>query len=43
MELGEKKLFIEAGVEELHCPDVVGKASRWAVEIILDEQLIDRK
>lgn len=40
---GEKKLFIEAGAEEVHCPDVVGKASRWAVQIILDEQLIDRK
>lgn len=39
----EKAMFIKAGAEEIHCLDVVGKASRWAVEVILDEQLIDRE
>ena len=38
----ERDMFLKAGAEEVHCPDVVGKASRWAVEIILDEHLIDR-
>ena len=37
----QRGMFLEAGAEEVHCPDVVGKASRWAVEIILDEHLID--
>jgi len=37
----ERDMFLKAGAEEVHCPDVVGKASRWAVEIILDERLID--
>jgi len=36
----QRDMFLEAGAEESHCPDVVGKASRWAVEIILDEDLI---
>jgi hypothetical protein len=39
----EREMFLKAGAEEAHCPDVVGKASCWAVEIILDEHLIDGK
>ena len=39
----EREMFLKAGAEEVHCPDVVGKASCWAVEIILDEHLIDGK
>ena len=38
----ERDMFLKAGAEEIHCPDVVGKASRWAVEIILDERLADK-
>ena len=37
----DREMFLEAGAEEAHCPDVVGKASRWAVEIILDERVIE--
>jgi len=41
LNLEEKEMFLKAQAEEVHCPDVVGKASRWAVEIILDEHLVD--
>ena len=36
----QRDMFFKAGAEEIHCPDVVGKASSWAVEIILDEHLV---
>jgi len=34
------KKFEEAGGHEIHCPEVVGKAARWAAEIINEEKLI---
>lgn len=34
------KKFEEAGAHEIHCPDVVGKAARWAAEIIVKENLL---
>jgi C_GCAxxG_C_C family probable redox protein len=37
----QRDMFFKAGAEEIHCPDVVGKASSWALEIILDEHLVD--
>jgi C_GCAxxG_C_C family probable redox protein len=37
----QRDMFFKAGAEEIHCPDVVGKASSWAVEIILDGHLVD--
>ena len=37
----EFKKFEEAGAHERHCPDVVGRACRIAVQLILDEGLID--
>jgi len=39
----DKEIFMKAGGERIHCPDVVGKGGRWAVEIILDEGLVGGK
>jgi C_GCAxxG_C_C family probable redox protein len=39
----EFKKFHDAGAHDEKCPDVVGKAARIAVEIILDEGLIKSK
>jgi len=39
----EFKKFHDAGAHDEKCPDVVGKAARIAVEIILDEGLMEAK
>jgi C_GCAxxG_C_C family probable redox protein len=39
----EFKKFHDAGGHEDKCPDVVGKAARMAVEIILEEGLVEAK
>jgi len=31
--------FHDAGAHDIHCPGVVGRAARWAAEIILEEGL----
>ena len=36
----EYKKFHEAGAHDIYCPDVVGKAARWAAEIITAENLV---
>ena len=35
----ELEKFRNAGAHEIHCPEVVGKAARWMVEIIQDAKL----
>ena len=39
----EFKKFHDAGAHDVKCPDVVGKAARIAIEIILDEGLVEAK
>ncbi len=36
----EYEKFHNAGAHDVHCPEVVGKAAKWMVEIILNENLI---
>jgi C_GCAxxG_C_C family probable redox protein len=36
----EMKKFLDAGGHTTHCPDVCGRAARWAGEIAIDEGLI---
>ena len=36
----EMKKFLAAGGHTTHCPDVCGKAARWAAEIAFEEGLI---
>ena len=36
----EAKKFDEAGAHETACPEICGKAARWAAEIALEEGLI---
>jgi len=36
----EFRKFEKAGGHDIHCPEVVGKAARWAAEIIIAEGLI---
>jgi len=36
----EFEKFHNAGAHDIHCPEVVGKASRWMTEIILQEGLL---
>ena len=31
--------FEEAGAHEVHCPEVVGLAARWAAEIVVENNL----
>ena len=35
----EYKKFLDAGAHDIHCPDVVGKAAKWVVEILREAQL----
>ena len=39
----EFEKFKEAGASEIHCPEVVGKAAKWVVEILFQEDLIHTK
>jgi hypothetical protein len=32
--------FKEVGAHEVHCPEVVGLAARWAAEIVLENDLV---
>ena len=36
----EFKKFEAAGAHEVHCPEVVGKAARWAAELIVEKNLV---
>ena len=36
----EFRKFEKAGAHDIHCPEVVGKAARWAAEIILEADLV---
>ncbi len=36
----EFKKFEQAGAHDTHCPEVVGKAARWAAEVIIGAGLI---
>ncbi len=36
----EYEKFHNAGAHDIYCPEVVGKASRWAAEILLAEKLV---
>lgn len=36
----EYEKFHNAGAHEIHCPEVVGKAAKWMIEIISDANLI---
>ena len=36
----EFKKFHDAGAHDIYCPEVVGKASRWMAEIILEQKLV---
>jgi C_GCAxxG_C_C family probable redox protein len=36
----EYEKFHNAGAHDIHCPEVVGKASKWMMEILLEENLI---
>ena len=38
----EFEKFHNAGAHDVHCPEVVGKASRWMTEIILEENLLPK-
>ena len=35
----EFKKFEKAGAHDVHCPEVVGKAARWAAEVIIEAGL----
>jgi hypothetical protein len=39
----EMKKFLDAGGHTTHCPDVCGKAARWAAEIAIDDGLISEE
>jgi len=39
----EFQKFEKAGAHEVHCPEVVGKAARWAAELIIGEGLSKKK
>ena len=36
----EAEKFHNAGAHDIHCPEVVGKAARWMVEILQDARLV---
>ena len=36
----EYKKFLDAGAHDIHCPDVVGEAAKWAAEILLEAKLV---
>jgi len=36
----EYQKFLDAGAHDIYCPDVVGKAAEWAVEILLESGLV---
>ena len=36
----EYKKFLGAGAHDIYCPDVVGKAAKWAAEILLEAKLV---
>jgi C_GCAxxG_C_C family probable redox protein len=36
----EAEKFHNAGAHDIYCPDVVGKAARWMVEILQDAKLV---
>ena len=36
----EYEKFHNAGAHDIYCPEVVGKASRWMAEIIMEENLV---
>ena len=38
----EFQKFEKAGAHEVHCPEVVGKAARWAAEIIIEKELVKK-
>jgi C_GCAxxG_C_C family probable redox protein len=35
----EYKKFLDAGAHDIHCLEVVGKAAKWAAEILLEAKL----
>ena len=36
----EREKFEEAGAYTTHCPEVVGKAARWAAELVNQAKLV---
>ena len=36
----EYQKFLDAGAHDIHCPDVVGEAAKWAAEILLEAKLV---
>ncbi len=36
----EYQKFLDAGAHDIHCPDVVGKAGKWAAELLLEAKLV---
>jgi len=36
----EYKKFLDAGAHDIYCTDVVGKAAKWAAEILLEAKLV---
>jgi len=36
----EYKKFLDAGAHDIYCADVVGKAAKWAAEILLEAKLV---
>jgi len=40
VDMDEFRKFEEAGAHEVHCLEVVGKAARWAAELIIEENLL---
>lgn len=38
----EFRKFEKAGAHDIHCPEVVGKAARWAAEIISEAELAQK-
>lgn len=36
----EFRRFHDAGAHEVHCPEVVGSAARWAAEVVEDHRLV---
>ncbi len=36
----EYQKFLDAGAHDKYCPDVVGKAAKWAAEILLESKLV---
>jgi hypothetical protein len=39
-DMDDLEKFEKAGAHDVHCPEVVGKAARWAAEIISEADLV---